>query len=45
MAMKFGFPKRTDDWMSGRNSKPESFIVQMNSDTKIKFCEIMCLVE
>ena len=45
MAMKFGFPKRTDDWTSGRNSKPEGFTVQMNSDTKIKLFEIICLVE
>ena len=45
MAVKFGFPKRTDDWMSGRNSKPEGFTVHMNSDTKINFCVKTCLVE
>ena len=37
MTMKFGFPKRTDDLMSGQNNKPEGFTIQMNSDTKIKF--------
>ena len=45
MAVEFGFTKRTDELMSGRNSKPEGFTVHMNSDTKINFCVKMCYVE
>ena len=37
MTVKPGFTKRTDDLMSGRNSKPKGFTVHMNSDTKLIF--------